>query len=117
MARPRKTLTAEQIKQVEKLASVLNQTQLAEYFEMSHTTFIEVCKRQPKVSLAYKKGRASAIEKVATSLIQQAIEGNTTAQMFYLKTQAGWRETDKTDENGDPIPTTLVFNVAQPLEN
>ena len=117
MARPKKSLSVDQIQQVEKLASVLNQTQLAEYFEMSHTTFIEVCKRQPEVSLAYKKGRANAIVKVADSLIQQALDGNTSAQMFYLKTQAGWRETEKIDENGDPIPTTLVFNVAQPLED
>ena len=35
---------------------------------------------------------------MAKGLILQAKEGNTTAVMFYLKTQAGWRETSAQEE-------------------
>ena len=48
--------------------------------------------RQEEVSVRYKKGRTNAIGTVAKSLIQQAREGNITAQIFYLKTQGGWKE-------------------------
>ena len=32
------------------------------------------------------------ITKVANALLEQALSGNTTAMIFYLKTQAGWSE-------------------------
>jgi len=91
--RPKRVLSEEETAQVEALSSVLNQTQLADYLGVSHTTFIEICKRQESVSLAYKKGRARAIGKIGQTLLKQALDGNTSAMMFYLKTQAGWRET------------------------
>ena len=78
--------------QVEALAAVLSKGQMADYFGISETTLREVEKRQPEVSDAYKKGRAKAIGNVAKNLIQKANDGNITAAIFYLKTQAGWRE-------------------------
>ena len=47
---------------------------------------------QSEVSTAYRKGKAMAIADVATSLYEQAKNGNIHAAKFYLKTQAGWRE-------------------------
>lgn len=81
-----------QIAQVEALASVLTKGQMADYFGICENTFREVEKRQPKVSEAYKKGKGKAIAGVASGLVSQARKGNVAAAIFYLKTQAGWKE-------------------------
>lgn len=91
--RPAMVLDAEQIELVSGLSAVLNKTQLANYFGMCENTFREVETRQPEVSEAYKKGRNQKIAAIGNNLVAQALEGNLTASMFYLKTQAGWKET------------------------
>jgi hypothetical protein len=58
--------------------------------------------RQPEVSTAYSKGKAMAIADVATSLYEQAKNGNIQAAKFYLKTQAGWREHETTTVTASP---------------
>ena len=90
--RPPKKLDDKQIAQVEALASVLTKARLADYFGITEKTFRAVEERQPEVSTAYRKGKAMAIADVATSLVEQAKNGNIHAAKFYLKTQAGWRE-------------------------
>ena len=95
--RPPKVLTTEQIAQVEALGAVLSLAQIADYLGIGESTFYTIMERQPEVSRAYKKGKAGAIDSVAKGLLQQAREGNTTAAMFYLKTRAGWRETQQID--------------------
>jgi hypothetical protein len=90
--RPPKVLTEDQIREVETLAAVLSQDQIADYFGMCRNTFAEVMKRDPDISERYARGRARSIGAVAKSLITQALAGNMNAATFYLKTQAGWRE-------------------------
>ena len=92
--RPVKTLTNEQVGEVSTLAAVLTKSQLADYFGMSENTFRAVEERQPEVFEAYKKGRAKAPSMVAGHLIKQIQSGNTAATIFWLKTQAGWKEQD-----------------------
>jgi IS30 family transposase len=92
MGRPRKTLTPDQAAQVEALAAYLSVEQIADYFGMARNTFSAIMKRSTDVSERYARGRARAIGAVATSLIQQARDGNVNAAKFYLETQAGWRE-------------------------
>jgi hypothetical protein len=58
--------------------------------------------RQPEVSTAYSKGKAMAIADVATSLYEQAKNGNIQAAKFYLKTQAGSREHETTTVTASP---------------
>lgn len=95
--RPAKVLTDEQVVQVEALAAFLTLEQVADYFGIGRTTFHSIMKRQPEVSERYKKGRMKAVVSVGKSLIDQAREGNTTAIIFYLKTQGGWKETQSVD--------------------
>lgn len=104
---PQKTLTPEQVAEVSTLAAVLNQDQIADYFGISRPTFAAICERQPEVFLQYKKGKARAIGTVAKGLLQKAREGDTASAIFYLKTQAGWRETaqvDHTSSDGSMSP-------------
>jgi len=92
--RPPIVFDEHQIKLVESLASVLSKKQLADYFAVSETTLRAIEARQPEVSDAYKKGKSKAIAGIASNLISQARKGNMTAAIFYLKTQAGWRENE-----------------------
>ena len=97
MTRPKVELTSAQASQVEALAAYLSKEQIADYLGISRPTFDAILERDDNVSLHYKKGKAKAIANVAQGLVKQAIEGNMTAAIFYLKTQAGWRETQVID--------------------
>ena len=105
-----KTLDEEQIAQVEALSSYLTQDQIADYFGMTKMTFHQVMKRQPEVETRYKKGKAKAIAMVAKNLVQNALDGDKVSQIFYLKTQAGWRETTHVDHtsNGESVAPLIV---------
>ena len=91
------------IAQVEALAAVLSKKQLADYFGICENTLREVENRQPEVSEAYQKGRGKAIAGVGSNLITQARNGNVTAAIFYLKTQAGWKEDHIEERELPPI--------------
>ena len=108
--RPKITLDAEQIAQVEALGAVLSVEQISNYFGFDKTTFYRLCERQPEVMQRYKKGKAKAIYDIGTSLLSQARKGNTAAMMFYLKTQAGWRETEK-DGGNEEAPAPIKINI------
>lgn len=102
MGRPFKTLTPAQIAEVETLAAVLTVGQMADYFGIGRTTFFAIMEREPQVAERYKKGKARAIGAIAQSLISKARGGDTTSMIFYLKTQAGWRETAVLEHAGGP---------------
>ena len=56
-------------------------------------------------------GRVKTIAKVADSLVRQALAGNMTAAIFYLKTQAGWKETGRLElagYDGGPLDSTSI---------
>jgi len=99
MPRKARVFTDEELSQVEALASVLTSEQIADYFGIGKTNFYQIMDRQPSVNERYKKGRAKAIGSVAKGLLQKAQSGDTTSAIFYLKTQAGWREKGGSDES------------------
>lgn len=110
---PRKptTLTDDQKAQVEALAAYLTQEQIADYLGVTRQTFLAIMERDPSVSLHYKKGKANAISSVANGLLQKARDGDTASAIFYLKTQAGWRETQKLEhsQDGSMAPQLVVY--------
>ena len=105
MARPTVTLSDHQRIEVETLAALLSQAQIADYFGISRNTFRAICDREPEIAERYKRGKAKAIAHVANGLLQRARAGCTTSSIFYLKTQAGWRETTHLEHTGE---TTVV---------
>ena len=108
--RPEIEITEDQIKEVETLAAVLSTGYIADYFCIGRTTFYALMERKPDISERYKKGRAKAKGAIAGSLIQKARAGELGAQIFYLKTQAGWRETthlEHTSPDGSMTPTAI----------
>lgn len=91
--RPLTTLTEAQRAEVETLAAVLTAEQIADFLGIGRTTFFAMLNRDEDLSERYKRGKARAIGAVAQSLVTKARAGNVTAMIFFLKTQAGWRET------------------------
>ena len=106
--RPLKELTDDQLREVETLAAVLNTDQIADYFGISRTTFYEMRKRDERLSEHYKKGQAKAIAGIGSNLISQAKAGNTAAAIFYLKTQAGWKEAQPEAQDLPPVVIKLT---------
>jgi len=96
--RPPVVFTDQQIIELQALSSVLNKSQVADYFGITEKTLREVEKRQPEVNTAYKKGKVKQIASMGSNLVKLAKAGNVSANIFYLKTQAGWKEQDP-----DPI--------------
>jgi hypothetical protein len=90
--RPPVVLTEEQIAKVETLASVLRIEQIADYFGIVHSTFYDIMKRDPRVFKSYKKGKAQAVEGVASNLVAKCHAGDVPSMIFYLKTQGRWKE-------------------------
>lgn len=106
--RPLVVLTDEQNYKIEALAAVLTQEQIADYLGIGRTTFYEIMKRDPKVLEHYKKGKSDAILDVGQNLITQARLGNTSAAIFYLKTQAGWKEPEQ-EKQETSQPLTIII--------
>lgn len=90
MSRPEKELTQEQLSKLEILSGVLTVDQLASYFGIHKATFYRIMERDEEVKRLYKKGKANMIGKIASKLVDSALDGNLAASIFYLKTQAGW---------------------------
>lgn len=116
MARPEITLNPAQVEEVETLAALLNQEQIADYFGIARNTFNAICARDEEVLARYKRGKAKAIAHVANGLLQKARSGDTTSMIFYLKTQAGWRETAVIEHSGTVEATDARDRLKQLLD-
>tara|TARA_Y100001972_G_scaffold52879_1_gene64741 strand:+ start:757 stop:1053 length:297 start_codon:yes stop_codon:yes gene_type:complete len=71
---------------------------------------IDYCKEIPDILERYKKGRTKVKSLIAGRLIQKATEGDTASQIFYLKTQCGWKETQSLEHSspdGSMTPTKI----------
>jgi hypothetical protein len=91
------TLTDEQKAEVETLAAVLTAEQVADYFGIGRRTFYSMMQRDEEIAARYKRGKAKAIGVIAQGLINKARAGDTTSMIFFLKTQAGWRESSQVE--------------------
>ena len=111
IGKPLIVFNEEQIGKVEELAAVLTKSQIADNMGICANTFRAIEERQPEVARAFRSGKSRAIANVASNLITQALEGNTTAAMFYLRTQAGWTE----NAYNEIKQTQHVIQIIRPL--
>ena len=73
---------------------------IARKLEISENTLTKYYRKE------LDEGRIDANSAIAKSLYDQAKSCNTTAQIFWLKTRAGWKETQVNEvhgENGGPL--------------
>lgn len=99
--RPKWMPTEENLEQVRLMASRgLTKEQIADSLGISYQTFNERTKEIPEFLEAIKIGQALGIKQISNALFSSAKSGNTTAQLFYLKCRAGWKETQVNEVSG-----------------
>ena len=95
---PRKAYkpTNENRAKVEKLAAAgIRYEDIALFLDITRPTLDKYYKKELKI------GHIKANAAVASKVYQEAINGNMTAALFWLKTRAGWRETQKVEMSAD----------------
>lgn len=80
-------------------ANGLTQQQIADSLGISESTLYERKRENTDFAEAIKRGRAKGIAVVTNALMKKVKEGNVTAMIFFLKSQAGWKETQSVDLN------------------
>ena len=89
--------------QAGKLCGILGATdeKLAEFFEVNVLTINRWKKTHPEFCNSIKS-KSQADDEVEKSLYQTALEGNTTAQIFWLKNRRAkqWRDKQEVDVSG-----------------
>ena len=96
------------LKQVESLAANgLTQEQIAAALGISESTLTKRKRESADFTDAIKRGKAKGIALVTNKLMESIKGGNMTGMIFFLKTQAGWKETnvqEHTGANGADLP-------------
>lgn len=117
MARPINAAGEVDIAELERLARVgLSQSQIADWFGFSERTLRNRFQSDPDLVAAYKKGKAEGVGKVADTLFQQAMGGNITAMIFYLKTQGRWTEVQKVEHTVQEAPVEPEERLSRVME-
>lgn len=90
--------TAEEISKITLYSSTgCTQEQTATLIGKSVDTLV----RNEDAKAAFELGKAQTIAKVGGSLVRRALAGGTAEAIFYLKTQAGWKETNVQEHIGN----------------
>ena len=79
--------------------------QIANNIGINVVTLREWRKKEPTISTALKKGREVVDYEVENALLKSALEGNTTAQIFWLKNRRKqqWRDKVEVETNGEEL--------------
>ena len=114
----RPKVTDPMLEEVRRLASLgLTRQQIYHFFYLDEGKWSDMEKRCPMLVKAVHQGKSRQISKVAGKLNEWIEKGNLTAIIFYLKTQAGWREKDRV-ETTDPVTPlpAMTLTVNDPVE-
>jgi len=112
-------ITPAMIAEIEKLASEgLNNGQIRDYYGFSQSTWLNYKKCHPEIDTAFRKGKARTVKLVISKLMEKILEGNLSAIIFYLKTQAGWSEyaANVDQENDKLAEVSLTISTNDPIE-
>lgn len=100
------------LERVTELASRgLSQEQIASALGISERTLRNRKTDDAAFADAIKKGQALGIEEVANALFDNAKGGNVTAQIFFLKARAKWKDRHEEAGEGEDEPTPTAVNV------
>lgn len=83
----------------------LTYEQIAHNMGIGLTTLKEWRQKEPTISSTLKKGREVVDYEVENALLKSALEGNTTAQIFWLKNRRKqqWRDKVEVETNGEEL--------------
>jgi DNA-binding XRE family transcriptional regulator len=108
VGRPAWTPTKKEIDDAEAYASRgLTKEQIAECLGIHYDTLNEKSKLYPEFSDAIKRGKAKGIAHVASNLMKNIENGSVPAQIFWLKVNAKWKETEVVESVNIPHEKAL----------
>ena len=95
----------------------LSMEQIRKYYQLDAQPWYDVLEANPKMRVAIEMGKSHRIESVISRLLGAIDKGNLSAIMFFLKSQAGWRENvqGSLDQETAPRPAMIVA-VNDPIE-
>ena len=94
-----------------------NLSAVARAFQMSRTTIYKYVDKWKTAQDALSEARETMIDNVESSLYKQALDGNITAQIFFLKTQGksrGYVERQEQQQVGD-MNVRVSYDRSEPL--
>ena len=96
MAQGKEHKPTEESKKVARTLSAVGITyeDIANKLDISSDTLVKYYKKE------LDAGRVDANASIGQTLFQQAKDGNTSAAIFWLKTRAGWKETQVNEHSG-----------------
>ncbi len=95
-------------------ANGLTQEQIAAALGISESTLHKRKQENTEFTAAIKRGKAKGIALVTNKLMESIKGGNMTGMIFFLKTQAGWKETnvqEHTGANGEAIQHAVSIKI------
>lgn len=109
VGRKPREFTPQDREEIEKLAGLaLSLEQIAILKKCDIKTLKKNCSEEIEV------GRAKAYQLATNQLFLAIKKGNLTGIIFYLKTQHGWRETNRTELTGaNGVPLTPVIEIVK----
>jgi hypothetical protein len=75
-------------------AGGLTNIDIAGVLGVTEKTLVKACADE------IKSGKSDVDSRIIGSLVKNALAGNVTAQIFYLKTRCGWREVQEVEHSG-----------------
>lgn len=85
----------------------LTNEQIAKNLNIGKTTFYKMLKEYPELSEHLKKGKEVVDYEVENALLKNALEGNITAQIFWLKNRKPKQWKDKVEVEDESNKETL----------
>lgn len=85
----------------------LTNQQIASNLGIGETTFYKIISEHPEVSEVLKKGKEVVDYEVENALLKNALEGNITAQIFWLKNRKPKQWKDKVDIESEANQETI----------
>ena len=87
--------------EIEKYAALgMSITQVCNLIGVSTSAWYNHTKDHSFIREAYDRGRDKGVAQIANKLFQSAMNGNTTAQMFYLKCKGKWSDQSRVEGQG-----------------
>lgn len=85
----------------------LSNQQIAMKLGVAEGTLYDLFKRFPELQESINAGRSAAVENITNALYENALQGNTAAQIFFLKNRAKWSDKQEIEHSGE----TTVRNI------
>ena len=95
----------------------MTEQQIARSLRIDRSTLYRWKTEHPELAAALRKGKETVDYQVESALLQTALSGNTTAQLFWLRNRRPDKWKDKPDAKNEPVPEGGVVVLAPVMEN